>query len=71
MDYITDLEIIKSIYDEVKISYEVGEPQTMEKDGMLMVIQSETSHVNMSDETLRKIIETAEQVRNMHMNNKV
>lgn len=70
-DYITDLEIIKSIYDEVKITYEVGEPQTMEKDGMLMVIQSETSHVIMSDETLQKIIETAEQVRNMHMNNKV
>lgn len=70
VDYITDLEVIKSIYDEVKISYEVGEPQTIEKDGMLMVIQSETSHVMMSEETLRKIIDTTEQVRNMHMNNK-
>ena len=66
--YITDLETIKSIYDEVKITYEVGEPQTIEKDGMLMVIQSESSHVSMSDETLQKIIEVTEQVRNMHMN---
>ncbi len=66
--YITDLESIKAIYDEVKITYEVGEPQTIEKDGMLMVIQSESSHVSMSDETLQKIIEVTEQVRNMQMN---
>ncbi len=66
--YITDLESIKSIYDDVKITYEVGEPQTIEKDGMLMVVQSESSHVSMSDETLRKIIEVTEQIRNMHMN---
>lgn len=66
--YITDLEVIKGIYDNVKITYEVGEPQTIEKDGMLMVVQSESSHVTMSDETLQKIIEITEQVRNMHMN---
>ena len=66
--YINDLEMIKSIYDDVKITYEVGEPQTIEKDGMLMVVQSESSHVTMSDETLQKIIEITEQVRNMHMN---
>jgi hypothetical protein len=66
--YITDLESLKVIYDEVKITYEVGEPQTIEKDGMLMVIQSESSHVSMSDETLQKIIEVTEQVRNMQMN---
>ena len=67
-NYITDLEVIKGIYDNVKITYEVGEPQTIEKDGMLMVVRSESSHVSMSDETLRKIIEVTEQVRNMHMN---
>jgi hypothetical protein len=66
--YITDLETIKAIYDNVKITYEVGEPQTIEKDGMLMVIQSESSHVTMSDETLQEIIAIIEQVRNMHMN---
>ena len=67
-DYINDLEIIKSVYDDVKITYEVGEPQTIEKDGMLMVVQSETSHVMMSDETLQKIIEVTQQIRNMHLN---
>lgn len=67
-DYITDLEAIKTIYDEVKITYEVGEPQTVEKDGMLMVVQSESSHVSMSDEILLKIIEVTKQIRNMHLN---
>jgi hypothetical protein len=66
--YVTDLEKIKSIYDEVKITYEVGEPETIEKDGMLIVVQSESSHVTMSEATLQKIIEITEQVRNMHMN---
>ena len=67
-DYINDLEIIKGVYDDVKITYEVGEPQTMEKDGMLMVIQSETSHVMMSDETLKKIIEVTHEIRNTQLN---
>lgn len=66
--YINDLEIIKSIYDDVKITYVVDEPQTIEKDGMLMIIQSEASNVMMSDQTLQKIIEVTEQLRNMHMN---
>ncbi len=66
--YIDDLEIIKSIYDDVKITYEVGEPQTIEKDGMLMVVQSETSLVIMSEKTLEKIIEVTQRFRNLHMN---
>ena len=68
LPYITDLETIKAAYDDVKITYEVGEPQTIEKDGMLMVVQSESSQVTMSDETLQMIIEVTAQVRNMQMN---
>jgi hypothetical protein len=67
-DYIGDLETIKAIYAEVKITYEVGEPQTIEKDGMLTVVQSETSQVSMSDETLEKIIETTREIRNRQIN---
>ena len=37
-------------------------------DGMLIVVQSESSHVTMSEETLQKIIEITEQVRNTQMN---
>ena len=66
--YINDLQKIKSVYDEVRITYEVGEPETIEKDGMLIVVQSESSHVSMSDETLQKIIEVTQEVRNLRMN---
>ena len=66
--YITDFEAIKRAYDDVKITYEIGEPQTIEKDGMLMVVQSETSHVNMSEEILQHIIQVTREIRNMYMN---
>lgn len=66
-DYVNDLEIIKGIYADVEITYEVGEPSTVEEDGMLMVVQSESSHVQMSDETLQQLTRVTQQVRNMHM----
>jgi len=66
--YINDLQKIKNVYDEVRITYEVGEPKTIEKDGMLIVVQSESSHVSMSEETLQKIIEVTREVRNLRMN---
>ncbi|MFH0757917.1 MAG: hypothetical protein V2B15_11570 [Bacteroidota bacterium] len=66
--YIADFEKIKSAYAGVKITYEVGDPETIEKDGMLMVVQSETSHVTMDDPTLRLIIETTKEIRNRQMN---
>ena len=47
---------------------QVGEPQAIEKDGMLMVIQSESSHVMMSDDTLQRIIQVTQEIRNLHMN---
>lgn len=68
MDLIADYQSIKSIYDQVKITYEIGEPQAIEKDGMMMVVQSETSNVTMSDETLEKIIDVTEEIRNKHLN---
>jgi hypothetical protein len=67
-EYINDFKAIKDAYDQVKITYEVGEPRTIEKDGMLIVVQSETSHVDMSDETLQRIIDVTKEVRNQHMN---
>ncbi len=66
--FIADLETIKSVYEQVKITYEVGEPETIEKDGMLIVVQNETSHVDMSDELLQTIIDITKEVRNKHMN---
>lgn len=66
--YIDDFEKLKSSFTDVTITYEKGEPETIEKDGMLMVVQSETSHVNMSDETLQQIIQVTQEIRNRQMN---
>ena len=66
--FIDDFETIKRAYADVKITYEVGEPETIEKDGMLMVVQSETSNVEMSDATLGQIINVTREIRNRQMN---
>jgi hypothetical protein len=66
-ELIEDYMMIKNHFDQVKISYEIGEPQTIEIDGMLMVIQDETSTIDMSDQTLASIIDITEIVRNKHL----
>ena len=58
---------IDKIYFDAKSTYEVGEPETIEKDGMLMVVQSESSHVIISDETLEQIIGTTAEIRNRQL----
>jgi hypothetical protein len=63
-----DYKEIKTHFDEVDITYELGEPQTIEVDGMLMVIQDETSTIEMSDDTLSEIISITEKIRNKHLN---
>lgn len=62
--YLEDFEKIKKEFAEVKITYELGEPEAIEKDGKLMIIQHEKSIVHISDEVLKKIIMLTEEVRN-------
>lgn len=65
---ISDYNEIKEAYDRVNISYEIGEPEAVEKDGMLMVVQNETSTIEMDNETLNRIIDVTEKIRNKHLN---
>lgn len=67
-DLLADYMQIKDRFNEVTITYEIGEPKTVEVDGMLMVIQDESSTIEMSDETLSEIIAIAEEIRNKHLN---
>ena len=67
-NYITDLEKIMNLYDEVEIISAVGDPEPIEKDGMLELVQSETSQLKMSDEVLVKITEMTAEVRNAYLN---
>lgn len=55
---------IKKELDKVEITYEKGEPKSVEKDGMLIIVQNETSIINMSDKQLKNIIKTTEDIRN-------
>jgi hypothetical protein len=54
---------IKDKYREVRISYTQGDPVSVEKDGGLVVEQTETSVVEMSGEQLKDIIEIIQNIR--------
>jgi len=66
-DLIDDFELIKSEFDNVKISYVMGEPMAIEKDGMLTVVQQESSVVEISNDTLQRIINSTLKVRSKHL----
>jgi hypothetical protein len=65
---LADYYLLKGQFDNVKITYEIGEPRTVEVDGMLMVIQDESSHIEIPDATLSEIVKVTEQIRNKHLN---
>lgn len=58
------MEQFSAQYREVKITYTIGEPQTVEQNGRLVLIQKEESVVEMSDEQLKKIVALTMDIRN-------
>jgi len=54
---------LKSLYGDVKITKEVGEPKTIEQDGMLIIVQDEISHVDISPADLETIINKIKEIR--------
>lgn len=63
-DLLAQMNEIKEVFDQVEIFYEMGEPETVEKDGMVMIVQNEKSNVQITDEQLQQIINKTEEVRN-------
>ncbi len=63
-ELIDDLSVIQEIYREVTITYEKGEPEAIEEDGMLIFKQNDKQFIEISDETLFKIIDKTVEVRN-------
>ncbi len=47
---------LKTAYQGVKITTEIGEPKTMEVDGKLVIVQDEISHIEVSPEQITAII---------------
>lgn len=67
-DLIKEIELIKKEYEAVKITYEMGEPEATEVDGMLIIVQNDKQFIDMSDETLANIINSIESVRTKIIN---
>jgi hypothetical protein len=58
------MEEISNAYRDVRITYKLGEPETVEEDGRLVMIQHEESIVDMTDDQLEEIAAISENVRN-------
>jgi len=65
---IADLEEIQDLYKDVIITYERGEPKSIEIDGTLMIEQTDKSIVQISDMQMFKIIEKTNKIRNKIIN---
>ena len=61
---IDDLQLIKDLYQNVNIKTIKGEPEMIEENGVLTIIQNDKSVVEISPEQLNRIILTTEEVRN-------
>lgn len=68
-DLCADLQNIKEIYRPVRITYTQGNPVSEEKEGGLVITQTETSVVEMSKEQLDGIIEISRNIRNRLISN--
>jgi hypothetical protein len=58
------MQDIRERYKEVRITYTVGEPVMIEKDGALVVVQTDQSNVEMTEDQLSGIIEISAKIRN-------
>ena len=65
---VKEIEKIKKEYDNVTILVKSGEPEMIEIDGMLMFQSHDEQIVDISDETLAKIIASIENTRSMIIN---
>ena len=52
---VKNMEKLKEAYEPIEITYELGEPKMVEKDGMLVVVQNEKPIINVSEKDLEDI----------------
>ncbi|MFO8001445.1 MAG: hypothetical protein R6U46_09385 [Marinilabilia sp.] len=62
-ELVEEIGELKELFKEVKITKEMGEPETVEEDGMLVIVQDEVSKVDISDEDLGIIIDKIKEIR--------
>ena len=68
-ELIEELELLKKEFADVEISYIEGEPEMMEdENGMLVIIQNETSVVNITESQIKSVSERTIKIRNHLLN---
>ena len=68
-DLCSDLQEIKDKYRDIRITYTLGEPISVEKDGGLVIEQTETSLVEMTDGQLNDVIDVTKVIRDKWIQN--
>jgi hypothetical protein len=61
---LADLQTIKDLFKDVNIRIEKGEPEMIEENGMLTIVQHDKSIIEITPEQLNSIISATEQIRN-------
>ncbi|HEX2968661.1 MAG TPA: hypothetical protein VHO46_06115 [Bacteroidales bacterium] len=59
----TDMKTLKGIYDNITITYEYHEPESVEVDGRLVIVDKSTSKVNISEDQISQICDLMMQIR--------
>lgn len=60
---LTQLKKLKEIYEPVEITYELGEPEMVEQDGILTVVQNEKSIITITEKDLENITNQIAKIR--------
>ena len=63
-DLCRNLQDLKNKYKDIRITYTLDDPVSVEKEGALVITQTETSKVEMTDEQLAGIIKDVRNLRN-------
>jgi hypothetical protein len=64
-----DMTRLKEVYDKVTITYEYHEPESVEKDGRLVIIDKSTSTVNITAAQLEEIGNLVKEIRTRLVSN--
>jgi hypothetical protein len=60
---VSDMSSLKSLYDSINITYEYHEPESVEIDGRLVIVDKSTSKVDISSEQVKQISGLIEKMR--------
>jgi hypothetical protein len=60
---VADFKTLKTLYDKITISYDYHEPESVEVDGRLVIVDKSTSTVNITEAQVNEICELVAQIR--------